>query len=90
LDCSSEYLNRVGEKKVKVGDLVRMNNVSLTSDKGWLSGEGDNNKITGVVVGVTYGPNSDEDDYWIKVVFLDGTRSTLFHDEVEILKIVEK
>lgn len=43
--------------------------------------------ITGVVVGTTLEDQKDPQakDYWVRVVFLDGTKSTLFHDEVDIL-----
>jgi len=45
------------------------------------------NAITGVVVGTTHEDQGDleAEDYWIRVVFLDGTKSTLFHDEVNVL-----
>jgi len=45
------------------------------------------NTITGVVVGTTLEDqgNAQTEDYWVRVVFLDGTKSTLFHDEVEII-----
>ena len=41
--------------------------------------------ITGVVVDVTLDERAVERDYWINVVFFDGTKATLFHDEVEII-----
>ena len=45
------------------------------------------NTITGVVVGTTLEDQGtpQAEDYWIRVVFLDGTKSTLFHDEVEVI-----
>ena len=43
--------------------------------------------ITGIVVGTTLEEPGvpQPEDYWIRVVFLDGTKSTLFHDEVTVL-----
>ena len=43
--------------------------------------------ITGIVVGTTHEDQKDPqaEDYWVRVVFLDGTKSTLFHDETKIL-----
>jgi len=45
------------------------------------------NTITGVVVGNTLEDQRDPEaeDYWVRVVFIDGTKSTLFHDEVTVL-----
>jgi len=42
---------------------------------------------TGIVVSTTLEDQRDPEaeDYWIRVVFLDGTKATLFHDEVEVL-----
>ena len=70
---------------IDVGDMV----VLKKNDNYLEKYLGDRN-LTGVVVAVTLdsAPNSQGDepfDYWIKVVFLDGTKSTLFHDEVMIL-----
>ena len=68
------------KKLIEVGDLITMRAASVLSDL-------ENKTITGIVVGITL---EDQDmpqpeDYWIRVVFLDGTKSTLFHDEVDIV-----
>ena len=65
---------------IKIGDLISMK-TELDLEK---------RTTTGIVVGTTldHPPNSQGDEppeYWIMVVFLDGTRSTLYHDEVEII-----
>ena len=70
---------------VDVGDLILMK-TCLTE----VFDSDEKKSITGVVVGTTldHPPNSQGDeppDYWIRVVFLDGTKSTLFHDEVKII-----
>ena len=72
-------------KMVDVGDLILMK-TCLTE----VFDSVEKKSITGVVVGTTldHPPNSQGDeppDYWIRVVFLDGTKSTLFHDEVKII-----
>tara|TARA_R110000824_G_scaffold63281_2_gene166613 strand:+ start:3680 stop:3916 length:237 start_codon:yes stop_codon:yes gene_type:complete len=76
-------------KRIKVGDLVRIKKDSWPGpDPRDMVGDllSENSAITGIVVGLTLGEQPEKEDYWIKVVFLDGTRSTLFHDEVNILK----
>ena len=72
---------------IKIGDLVRIKDRSSYIDENTIL---DEKSLTGVVVDVTseHAPNSQGDeppDYWIKVIFLDETKSTLFHDEVEII-----
>ena len=72
-------------KVIDVGDLISMK-TCLTE----VFNSTEKKSITGVVVGTTldHPPNSQGDeplDYWIRVVFLDGTKSTLFHDEVKII-----
>ena len=70
---------------IEIGDLVKIKETSKTGryprphpgDQG----------ITGVVIGTTIDDQKDPEatDYWVRVVFLDGTKATLFHDETEIL-----
>jgi hypothetical protein len=78
------------KKRIKVGDLVRIKKDSWPGpdprdfiDDLLLE---NSRAVTGIVVGLTLSEKPEKEDYWIKVVFLDGTRSTLFHDEVNILK----
>jgi len=73
---------------IKVGDLVRI----IKKSSYYLSEQTENKNVTGVVVGVTldepFVPGSPDDEpvgYWINVVFLDNSKATLFHDEVEVL-----
>ena len=70
---------------IKVGDLVRLKQNSHHNGQKYGA-----RASTGVVVELTLdrAPNTQGDeplDYWIKVVFLDETKATLFHDEVEIV-----
>ena len=69
---------------IEVGDLIRIVHKSsyyVTPDKI------ENKEVTGIVVGTTLEDQRDPgaEDYWVRVVFLDGTKSTLFHDETRIL-----
>ena len=72
-------------KKIQIGDLVKMKETSH------YPGETENKNITGVVVdGVMEGASKKYDqfgaeEHWLKIVFLDGTKATLFYDELEIL-----
>jgi len=52
-----------------------------------MTGQPKDKTTTGIVVGTTLEDQRapEAEDYWVRVVFLDGTRSTLFHDEVEVL-----
>lgn len=52
-----------------------------------MTGQPKDKTTTGIVVGTTLEDQRDPgaEDYWVRVVFLDGTKSTLFHDEVEVL-----
>ena len=68
------------KKPIEVGDLISiLESASLWSPEDIVG-------VTGIVVGTTLEDQRtpDAEDYWIRVVFLDGTRSTLFHDEVKI------
>ena len=67
---------------IEVGDLVVMKQSGYTAEKNVKK-----NTITGVVVGTTLEDQREPgaEDYWIRVVFLDGSKSTLFHDEVEVI-----
>ena len=67
---------------IKVGDLVTMKQTGYLAEM-----KINKSTITGVVVGTT---NEDQEephaeDYWVRVVFLDGGQATLFHDEVSVL-----
>ena len=67
---------------IKVGDLVKM---KVTSH---YPGATRDRNVTGVVVDVVLGdtPGSRKaEEHWLKIVFLDGTKSTLFHDEIEVV-----
>jgi|TARA_Y100000310_G_scaffold299811_1_gene334959 hypothetical protein len=71
---------------IEVGDLVRI----VEKSSYYLSDKVENKDVTGIVVDVTLddAPNMDSGeliDYWVRVVFLDKTKATLFHDEVEII-----
>jgi hypothetical protein len=43
------------------------------------------NALTGIVISTTLDDMPNGTDYWINVVFLDGSRATLFYDEVKVL-----
>ena len=67
---------------INIGDLVRLKDNSEFHIEEMAS--------SGVVVGTTINSALDSTewsnrDYWINVVFLDGTKSTLFHDEVIVI-----
>ena len=67
---------------INVGDLVRLKDNSEFHIEEMAS--------SGVVVGTTIYSALDSTewssrDYWINVVFFDGTKSTLFHDEVIVI-----
>jgi hypothetical protein len=64
---------------INVGDLVRLKDNSEFHIEEMAS--------SGVVVGTTLEDQKEPhaEDYWIRVVFLDGTKSTLFHDEVIVI-----
>tara|TARA_Y100000310_G_scaffold117207_1_gene115967 strand:+ start:3394 stop:3642 length:249 start_codon:yes stop_codon:yes gene_type:complete len=72
-------------KQIQIGDLVKMKETSH------YPGETENKNITGVVIDVVMEGVSKKydqrgvEDHWLKIVFLDGTKATLFHDELEIL-----
>ena len=72
-------------KKIQIGDLVKMKETSH------YPGETENKNITGVVVDVVTEDVSKKydqhgaEDHWLKIVFLDGTKATLFYDELEVL-----
>ena len=72
-------------KRIQIGDLVRMKETSH------YPGETENKNITGVVIDVVVKDISKKydqfgvEDHWLKIVFLDGTKATLFYDELEIL-----
>jgi hypothetical protein len=72
---------------IKIGDLIVMKQAGYLADV-----EIKKNTITGVVVGTTLEDQKEPhaEDYWIRVVFLDGTKSTLFHDEVDVLTKIMK
>ena len=67
---------------IKIGDLVVMKQTGYLSDM-----KINKNAITGVVVGTTHEDQKEPhaEDYWVRVVFLDGGHATLFHDEVSVL-----
>jgi len=67
---------------IKIGDLIVMKQTGYLSDM-----KVNKNTITGVVVGTTLEDQKDlrAEDYWVRVIFLDGTKSTLFHDEITVL-----
>ena len=72
--------------RIEVGDLVKIKQASSY----YLADHTENNNVTGIVVDVTLDDESDgtleiELDYWVHIVFLDNTKATLFHDEVEII-----
>jgi hypothetical protein len=83
----------IAQPCIKVGDLVKVKGTSSSylTEHCRVSSE----NITGVVVGVTlddtpadnsqHAGSVQEVDYWVRVVFLDNTKATLFHDEVEIV-----
>jgi len=64
---------------IKVGDLVRI----LRKSSYYRSDKIENKDVTGIVVEVT--DERESADYWIQVVFLDNSKATLFHDEVEVI-----
>jgi len=64
---------------IKVGDLVRI----LRKSSYYRSDKIENKDVTGIVVEVT--DERESVDYWIQVVFLDNSKATLFHDEVEVI-----
>jgi len=76
-------------KQIQIGDLVKMKETSH------YPGETENKNITGVVVDVAIEGISKKydqfgvEDRWIKIIFLDGTKATLFHDELEVLAKTE-
>tara|TARA_Y100000034_G_scaffold133222_1_gene198118 strand:- start:230 stop:493 length:264 start_codon:yes stop_codon:yes gene_type:complete len=80
-----------GKKRIKVGDLVRIVNKSSY----YFTDRDDDpayQNVTGIVVDVTLDDEPAETlktslDYWVRVVFLDNTKATLFHDEVEVVSI---
>ena len=69
---------------IKIGDLIVIKQTGYLSDM-----EVNRSTITGVVVGTTHEDQKEPhaEDYWIRVVFLDVTKSTLFHDEVEVINV---
>ena len=69
----------MNEKKIKVGDLVRI----LRNSSYYRSDKIENKEVTGIVVEIT--DERESVDYWIRVVFLDNSKATLFHDEVEVI-----
>jgi hypothetical protein len=74
----------MNEEKIKVGDLVRI----VKKSDYYLADHAANENITGVVVDVTLGEGDTLEshlDYWVRVVFLDNSKATLFHDEVEVI-----
>jgi len=73
------------KRQLKVGDLVKMRQHDSI-----LQGEFDENALTGIIVSTTLDDMPNGTDYWINVVFLDGSRATLFHDEVKVLVKNEK
>ena len=69
------------KRQLQIGDLISIReSASLWSPEDIVG-------VTGIVVGTTLEDQRtpDAEDYWIRVVFLDGTISTLFHDEVKVL-----
>ena len=71
-------------KKIEIGDLIEWKAPLFVGASPLWRG------ITGVVVGTTldHPPNSQGDEppgYWVTVVFLDGNKSILFHDEAKVL-----
>ena len=70
---------------IKVGDLIRITDKSSY----YLAGKTGDAEVTGVVVDVTLGEEPDGTDYWVRVVFLDNSKATLFHDEVEVISTKE-
>jgi hypothetical protein len=70
------------KEQIAVGDLVKMRTENILHPSGVKDRE-----ITGIVVGTTQEDQKDlqAEDYWVRVVFLDGSKSTLFHDEVDVL-----
>ena len=71
-------------RMVKIGDLVRMKKTSHYP----LGNQFKN--VAGIVIDVVIddAPKKQEfglKDYWAKIVFFDGTKATLFCDEIEIL-----
>ena len=90
MDRSSKHLDSMNEEKIKVGDLVR---IKLDSWPGTEPRDFTNEtllhayrNVTGIVVDRTLSDHTEKEDYWVNVVFLDGSRATLFHDEVDIIK----
>ena len=65
---------------IEVGDLVRI----LQKSSYYFSDKVENKDVTGIVVDVT-ADDRKSTDYWIRVVFLDNSKATLFHDEVEVI-----
>ncbi len=68
------------KRLLQVGDLVKMRQHSYHS-----GGKFKDNTLTGIIVSTTTDDMPNETDYWINVVFLDGSKATLFHDEVTVL-----
>jgi hypothetical protein len=73
-------------KQIEVGDLVMVSRIHrLPFEIGFEA-----RNLTGIVLAVVLDdvPNPNEFgtvDYWVRVAFLDGTISTLFCDEVELV-----
>ena len=73
-------------RQVEIGDLVIANMVHrLPFEIGF-----EPRNLTGIVLAVVLdtAPNPDEFgtvNYWVRVAFLDGTTSTLFCDEIELV-----
>ena len=69
------------KEQIEIGDLVAWESPLLAGIPSR------DRTITGIVVGTTHEDQKDPqaEDYWVRVVFLDGTKSTLFHDETKIL-----
>ena len=77
--------------RIEVGDLVKIKKASSYS----LSNSPENNNVTGIVVDLMHDDEDDKTlgtqiDYWVRVVFLDNTKATLFHDEVEVVSVKKR
>lgn len=73
------------EEMINIGDLIRIKESTKTGRYPRpYTGE---QTITGVVISLTHseGQFGNISDYWVNVVFLDGSKATLFHDEVKVL-----
>jgi hypothetical protein len=68
------------KRLLRIGDLVKLKQNSYHSGEKFKD-----NTSTGIIVDTTQDDMPNETDYWINVVFLDGSKATLFHDEVTVL-----